>query len=253
MIDTHTHIYMEEYDEDRDTVVNNALQNKVSHVVLPNVDADSIDRLHRCHNLYPDFTSTAMGLHPTSVDGNYETHLAAVKNDLFSGNHVAVGEIGLDLYWDKTFARQQEIVLTTQLNWALELNLPVILHVRKAYAETFKILSKFNNRGLRGVFHCFGGGVEEVKKAVSLGFFIGIGGVLTYKNSTLPSVIENVKLENILLETDAPFLSPVPYRGKRNEPAYLAKVAPVLSSIFNVDDEIVDKITTENARTLFHI
>lgn len=253
MIDTHTHIYMEEYDEDRDTVVNNAQQNKVSHVVLPNVDADSIDRLHRCHNLYPDFTSTAMGLHPTSVDDNYETHLAAVKNDLFSGNHVAVGEIGLDLYWDKTFARQQEIVLTTQLNWALELNLPVILHVRKAYAETFKILSKFNNRGLRGVFHCFGGGVEEVKKAVSLGFFIGIGGVLTYKNSTLPSVIENVKLENILLETDAPFLSPVPYRGKRNEPAYLANVAPVLSSIFNVDDEIVDKITTENARTLFHI
>ena len=253
MIDTHTHIYMEEYDEDRDTVVNNALQNKVSHVVLPNVDADSIDRLHRCHNRYPDSTSTAMGLHPTSVDGNYETHLAAVKNDLFSGNHVAVGEIGLDLYWDKTFARQQEIVLTTQLNWALELNLPVILHVRKAYAETFKILSKFNNRGLRGVFHCFGGGVEEVKKAVSLGFFIGIGGVLTYKNSTLPSVIENVKLENILLETDAPFLSPVPYRGKRNEPAYLANVAPVLSSIFNVDDEIVDKITTENARTLFHI
>lgn len=253
MIDTHTHIYMEEYDEDRDTVVNNALQNKVSHVVLPNVDADSIDRLHRCHNLYPEFTSTAMGLHPTSVDDNYETHLAAVKNDLFSGNHVAVGEIGLDLYWDKTFARQQEIVLTTQLNWALELNLPVILHVRKAYAETFKILSKFNNRGLRGVFHCFGGGVEEVKKAVSLGFFIGIGGVLTYKNSTLPSVIENVKLENILLETDAPFLSPVPYRGKRNEPAYLANVAPVLSSIFNVDDEIVDKITTENARTLFHI
>ena len=253
MIDTHTHIYMEEYDEDRDTVVNNALQNKVSHVVLPNVDADSIDRLHRCHNLYPEFTSTAMGLHPTSVDDNYETHLAAVKNDLFSGNHVAVGEIGLDLYWDKTFARQQEIVLTTQLNWALELNLPVILHVRKAYAETFKILSKFNNRGLRGVFHCFGGGVEEVKKAVSLGFFIGIGGVLTYKNSTLPSVIENVKLENILLETDAPFLSPVPYRGKRNEPAYLAKVVPVLSSIFNVDDEIVDKITTENARTLFHI
>lgn len=253
MIDTHTHIYMEEYDEDRDTVVNNALQNKVSHVVLPNVDADSIDRLHRCHNLYPEFTSTAMGLHPTSVDDNYETHLAAVKNDLFSGNHVAVGEIGLDLYWDKTFARQQEIVLTTQLNWALELNLPVILHVRKAYAETFKILSKFNNRGLRGVFHCFGGGVEEVKKAVSLGFFIGIGGVLTYKNSTLPSVIENVKLENILLETDAPFLSPVPYRGKRNEPAYLANVAHVLSSIFNVDDEIVDKITTENARTLFHI
>ena len=253
MIDTHTRIYMEEYDEDRDTVVNNALQNKVSHVVLPNVDADSIDRLHRCHNLYPEFTSTAMGLHPTSVDDNYETHLAAVKNDLFSGNHVAVGEIGLDLYWDKTFARQQEIVLTTQLNWALKLNLPVILHVRKAYAETFKILSKFNNRGLRGVFHCFGGGVEEVKKAVSLGFFIGIGGVLTYKNSTLPSVIENVKLENILLETDAPFLSPVPYRGKRNEPAYLANVAPVLSSIFNVDDEIVDKITTENARTLFHI
>ena len=253
MIDTHTHIYMEEYDEDRDTVVNNALQNKVSHVVLPNVDADSIDRLHRCHSLYPEFTSTAMGLHPTSVDDNYETHLAAVKNDLFSGNHVAVGEIGLDLYWDKTFARQQEIVLTTQLNWALELNLPVILHVRKAYAETFKILSKFNNRGLRGVFHCFGGGVEEVKKAVSLGFFIGIGGVLTYKTSTLPSVIENVKLENILLETDAPFLSPVPYRGKRNEPAYLANVAHVLSSIFNVDDEIVDKITTENARTLFHI
>ena len=253
MIDTHTHIYMEEYDEDRDTVVNNALQNKVSHVVLPNVDADSIGRLHRCHNRYPDLTSTAMGLHPTSVDDNYETHLAAVKNDLFSGNHVAVGEIGLDLYWDKTFARQQEIVLTTQLNWALELDLPVILHVRKAYAETFKILSKFNNRGLRGVFHCFGGGVEEVKKAVSLGFFIGIGGVLTYKNSTLPSVIENVKLENILLETDAPFLSPVPYRGKRNEPAYLANVAPVLSSIFNVDDEIVDKITTENARTLFHI
>ena len=253
MIDTHTHIYMEEYDEDRDTVVNNAQQNKVSHVVLPNVDADSVDRLHRCHNLYPEFTSTAMGLHPTSVDDNYETHLAAVKNDLFSGNHVAVGEIGLDLYWDKTFARQQEIVLTTQLNWALELNLPVILHVRKAYAETFKILSKFNNRGLRGVFHCFGGGVEEVKKAVSLGFFIGIGGVLTYKNSTLPSVIENVKLENILLETDAPFLSPVPYRGKRNEPAYLANVVPVLSSIFNVDDEIVDKITTENARTLFHI
>ena len=253
MIDTHTHIYMEEYDDDRDAVVVNAKRNGVNHVILPNVDVDSIERLYSCHNLYPDFTSTAMGLHPTSVNDDFEEQLKVIKDELFNRKHVAVGEIGIDLYWDKTYAQQQEVVLTRQLEWALELDLPVILHVRKGYAETFKILSRFKNRGLRVVFHCFGGGVEEVKKAVSLGFYVGIGGVLTYKNSNLPSVIENIKLDNILLETDAPFLSPVPFRGKRNEPAYLVHVSSLLASIFKVDAEFVDKITTENAMTLFRI
>lgn len=251
MIDTHTHIYMEEFDDDRDAVVDNAKSNGVQHLILPNVDVDTIGRLHNCHDLYPGFTSTAMGLHPTSVNDDFEKQLSVIKEDLFTGKHVAVGEIGIDLYWDKTYAEQQELALIRQLEWAQELDLPVILHVRKGYAEVFRVLSKFNNKRLRGVFHCFGGGVEELKKAVSLGFFIGVGGVLTYKNSTLPAVLESVSLKNILLETDAPFLSPVPHRGKRNEPAYLVHVSSVLASIFKVNDQIVDKITTENAMSLF--
>lgn len=251
MIDTHTHIYMEEFDDDRDAVVDNAKSNGVQHLILPNVDVDTIGRLHNCHDRYPGFTSTAMGLHPTSVNDDFEKQLSVIKEDLFTGKHVAVGEIGIDLYWDKTYAEQQELALIRQLEWAQELDLPVILHVRKGYAEVFRVLSKFNNKRLRGVFHCFGGGVEELKKAVSLGFFIGVGGVLTYKNSTLPAVLESVSLKNILLETDAPFLSPVPHRGKRNEPAYLVHVSSVLASIFKVNDQIVDKITTENAMSLF--
>lgn len=252
MIDTHSHIYDPEFDEDRAEVMTRAMEAGVERVLLANVDASTIQEMLSCHAQYPDFTSMAMGLHPTSVKEDWKVELRDVEDALRSGEkYLSVGEIGLDLYWDKTFALEQEKALEQQLDWAISLDLPVILHIRKAHAETFKVLSKFKGKPLRGVFHCFGGGVEEAKKAIDMGFLLGIGGVITYKNSNLGEIIEPIGINHILLETDAPYLSPVPNRGKKNEPANLVYVRDRLSSIFQINSQKVDEITTKNARELF--
>lgn len=252
MIDTHSHIYGPEFDEDRDDVVNRAISAGVDKVLLANVDTSTINEILSCNRQYPEFTAMAMGLHPTSVKDDWQVELRNIEDAIRGGNeYLAIGEIGLDLYWDKTYFAEQEKVLEQQLDWAISLDLPIILHIRKAYAETFKVLNKFKGKNLHGVFHCFGGGIEEAKKAVDMGFALGIGGVVTYKNSNLGEVIKPIGINHILLETDAPYLSPVPNRGKRNEPSNLVYVRDQLSSIFQINSQKVDEITTQNARQIF--
>ena len=254
MIDTHSHIYGPEYADDRADVISRAIDAGVSKVLLANVDMSTIAQMLDCHTQYPDFTSMAMGLHPTSVKEDWQTELRNVEDALRSGqSYNALGEVGLDLYWDRTFEAEQEQVLEQQLDWAISLDLPVILHIRKAHAETFKLLNRFKGKTIRGVFHCFGGGVEEARKAVDMGFYLGIGGVVTYKNSNLGDIIKLIGINHILLETDAPYLSPVPQRGKRNEPYNLVYIRDHLSSIFQINSQKVDEITTKNAQELFQI
>lgn len=253
MIDTHSHIYGPEYSADRQQVIERAFANDVTHSVLANVDVSTIDELLTCHQNFFSCTSVAMGLHPTSVDADYKSSLNIIETKLSDNDYVAIGEVGIDLYWDKTFFEQQCDALKTQIDWALQLNLPLILHVRKAYAEVFDVLKQFRGHELRGIFHCFSGGVEEAKKAVGMGFCLGVGGTVTYKNSTLPDILRQIGLQHFVLETDAPYLSPVPNRGKRNEPANLVYVRDVLASIFSTNAQNVDEITTQNALKMFNI
>lgn len=253
MIDTHSHIYGPEYADDREQVIRRALDCGVTHSILANVDTTTISDMLQCHAAYPAVTSMAMGLHPTSVNSGYRQELRTIEGALTQNKFVAVGEIGMDLYWDKTFEAEQSEALAVQIDWALQLNLPLILHIRKAYAETFKVLQRFKGHQLHGVFHCFGGGIEEARKAVSMGFALGVGGVVTYKNSNLSDILRPIGLQHILLETDAPYLSPVPNRGKRNEPANLVYVRRQLASVFSLKPENVDEITTANAEKIFNL
>jgi len=241
MIDTHSHIFGEEFDEDRQRVVTEAIDVGVRNVILANVDSST------------DFCFSAMGLHPTSVNDDYTTELETIKNRLTAKKYIAIGEIGLDLYWETSFVNQQKEVFKTQLQWALELNLPVIIHVRKAFAEVFEVLRYFGNHTPRGVFHCFSGGIQEAAYITKLGFYLGVGGVLTYKNTNLPEIIKSVGISRLLLETDAPYLAPVPYRGKRNEPKFMVEVLKKMAQVFDQTEERVDEITTLSAKELFGI
>ncbi len=253
IIDTHSHIYAEEFDIDAEDMMSNALAVGVEKHILCNVDVDSLDRIHDFHRKFAKSTHIAMGLHPTSVDSDYSRQLDRIGQMLFEQEvpYIGVGEIGMDLYWDMTYIKEQEAVFAQQIDWSIEMQLPLVIHTRKAYPEVFKVLNKFNKNNLQGVFHCFGGGVEELKKAVSMGFYIGVGGVLTYKNSNLPEILESISLDNIVLETDAPYLPPVPYRGKRNEPKYLTEVRDKLAVVFSKTAKEVEDITSKNAATLF--
>lgn len=253
MIDTHTHIYGPEYDSDRAETVARARQAGVEHIILPNVDLSTIPQMKSCSNQFPDYCSRAMGLHPTEVKETWRDDLRKIREELDRGGYIAVGEIGMDLYWDRTFAREQEEALEEQVGWAVELGLPLILHIRKAHAEVFRVLAKFPKESLSGVFHCFSGGIEEAKKAVSIGFMLGIGGACTYKNSGLPAIVQEIGLAHIVTETDAPYLSPVPHRGERNEPAYMAHVVAKLSVEMHQSAQEIDKITAANARKIFQI
>lgn len=252
MIDTHSHIYSEEFDADRAEVIAAAKESGVEQVVLANVDSSTIEQLTATGAEYPDFFRLAMGLHPTSVKEDYLEELERIISQFSTENrYVAVGEIGLDLYWDKTFISEQVEAFHRQVEVALELRLPVIIHVRKAYSEVFEALKRYQGSMPRGVFHCFSGGVQEAQKAVELGFYLGIGGVVTYKNSNLGEIIKPISMDRILTETDAPYLSPVPYRGKRNEPKYMAEVCRKLAEIYGCSYEEMDRATTRNAKELF--
>lgn len=255
MIDTHCHLYDEAFDNDRDQAVQRALDSGVNLMLLPGIDSSSHDRQEALASQYPACFRQMMGLHPTSVTADYANELELVRQKLFNPQavYVGVGEIGLDLYWDKTFLEQQREVLKTQMRWAKELDLPVCLHVRKAYNELFGLLRDLNFGSYRGVMHCFGGSVQEANKAIEMGFHIGIGGVVTFKNATLASVAASIPLERILLETDAPYLAPVPYRGKRNESAYIPLIAAHIAALRGISVQQVAEVTTASATGLFRL
>ena len=255
LIDTHTHIYCEEFDEDREEVLRRAKAAGVTIFFLPAIDSQTTLRQQHFAEEHPDCCFEMAGLHPTSVTADYNAELDHVRGLLeqHPGHYKAIGEIGLDLYWDRSFEEEQKAVLKTQMRWARELSLPVALHVRKAHNELFGLLHDLNQGSYRGVMHCFGGSVQEAFKAIEMGFHIGVGGVVTFKNATLAEVVAQVPLERILLETDAPYLAPVPYRGKRNESSYLVEIAQKIADIKHLPLKAVAEATSANAKRLFNL
>jgi len=252
MIDTHSHIYAEEFDSDRAEVIARAKAAGITKIILPNVDSESLPRMLQLESEYPGYCFAAIGLHPTSVKENYAEELAIVKKELERREYVAIGEIGIDLYWDKSFLKEQIQVFVQQIEWALEYNLPVIIHVRDSFRETMDVLEQFRGKGLEGVFHSFTGTIDQAREIIEFGgFYIGINGIVTFKNSGLDAVVEQIDAQYLLLETDAPYLTPAPFRGKRNESEYLTLVATKLANTFNMNFNQLTKITTENAYKLF--
>ncbi len=253
LIDTHSHIYDEAFSEDISEVIERAKENGVQKILLPNIDADSISKMHQLVTAYPDYCVPMMGLHPTSVTENYPKELALCKEWLLKPDYkyCAIGEIGIDLYWDKTHKKEQQQAFRTQIEWALELNLPIVIHAREAFNEIFEILEEFRTTNLKGVFHSFTGNIEQASHAIELGFLLGINGIVTFKNAGLEKTIAQVPLDKLMVETDAPYLAPVPRRGKRNESAFVIYTAQKLADIYNVSLQQVAEVTNKNAKMLF--
>ena len=251
LIDTHCHLFDPQFDSDRDEVVANAIQAGIGIFLLPNIDTESIKSLYNLADKYSTQCLPMMGLHPCSVLTDYKTSLDIIYKELNSRKFIAIGEIGLDYYWDTTFKDQQIDTFKTQLQWAIEMKLPVAIHTRNSFEDAISIVEEMQPKGLAGVFHCFSGSTEDAKRIMDAGFYMGIGGVLTFKNGGIDKVLPDVPLEYLILETDAPYLAPVPYRGKRNEPKYLPLVAGKLAEVKGIDVESAAKITTHNAMKLF--
>lgn len=251
LIDTHAHIYSTKFDSDRDQVIDDIKIAGVERIYMPNVDVDTIDRMLECESRYGDFCVPMMGLHPCDVKEDFEKQLFVMEDWLNKRSFAAIGEIGTDLYWDKTSFEIQKEALNIQLGWAKEKNLPVVLHCRESIDETIEIIEKAQDGTLTGIFHCFTGSLDQAKKITKLGFLLGIGGVSTYKNGGLESVIPFIGLDNLVLETDAPYLAPVPFRGKRNSPAYLPVIAQRVGDLLQLSMEEVAAATKTNALNLF--
>jgi TatD DNase family protein len=253
LIDTHSHIYLPEFDDDIDYVIKRAVDAGIGKIVLPNIDFSSINRIHELVKVYPDICIPLIGLHPTSVKEDFEEELKKIR-DLFKiYNYKGIGEIGIDLYWDKTFIKEQIFVFEKQLLLAIEKQLPVVIHARNSFEEIFTSVSKPQYEGISGIFHAFTGNSEQAKYITNLGFKIGIGGILTYKNSGLDETVKSIDLKHIVLETDSPYLPPVPFRGKRNESSYIIYTAKKLAEIKNVSLDEVFRITTRNAIEIFRL
>jgi TatD DNase family protein len=251
LADTHAHLYLEEFDADREAVIARALEAGVNKMYLPNIDSSSIAPMLEMERHWPEHCFPMMGLHPCYVKEDFRDQLRIVEHWLSSRTFCAIGEVGLDLYWDKTKLELQTEALMQQVRWAAELDLPLSLHTREATDQTIQLLKKEKNASLRGVFHCFSGTPEQAREITEMGFCLGIGGVLTYKNSGLPDIVKSIPLDFIVLETDAPYLAPVPWRGKRNESAYIKAVAEKLSQVLELDFEEISRVTTANAKKIF--
>ena len=251
LVDTHTHVYDHQFSLDRDAAVQRALDAGIIMMLLPNVDASTIAPMLELYEQYPNCTRVMMGLQPEEVKEDYKEVLAQMEKELERGIYVGVGEIGLDFYWDTTYEKQQYDALETQLDWAKQLHLPLSIHCRNAFEKMVKILEKKQDGGLHGIMHCFTGTEEEAKVYLELGFHLGLGGVTTYKNCGVKDYLSNLPLNSIVLETDAPYLAPVPCRGKRNEPAFLVHTAKRLAEILQMPLEDFAEITTANAKGLF--
>jgi TatD DNase family protein len=254
LIDTHSHIYSEEFDTDRVETIQRAKSVGVTHIILPNVDSETLPQMLALEAAYPDFCYAAIGVHPTSIKENYKEELALVKSELERRKWIAIGEIGIDLYWDTTFLKEQVIAFQQQIDWALEYDLPVIIHVRDSFDETMEALVPYKNSGLKGVFHSFTGTIDEAREILEFGgFMLGINGIVTFKNSGLAATVAQIDLKHILLETDSPYLTPAPHRGKRNESTYVQLVAKKLAEVYNCTIEEITLQTTKNAFKLFCI
>ena len=249
-IDTHTHLYLDEFDADRASMMERAQLAGVDSFYLPAIDSATHEAMIKMETAFPS-CKAMMGLHPCSVKENYKEELAIAQAYWDNRNFIAVGEIGLDFYWDRTFEKEQVEAFRIQIAWALEKKVPIVIHSRQSTLACVQVLKEFKSSLLRGVFHCFSGSVEEAQEIIKLGFYLGIGGVVTYKNAGLGAVIEKISLEHLVLETDAPYLTPVPHRGKRNESSYIPLVAEKIASAKGIDLEIVAEKTTQNAENLF--
>jgi TatD DNase family protein len=251
LVDTHTHIYLPEFDDDRDEVIERALSCGVKTLLMPNIDKDSIPLMLSVENDHPGICRSMIGLHPTSVKNDFESQLDYIERISSKYDFIAIGEIGIDLYWDKTFIREQLIAFRRQISFALERNLPVVIHARESFNEIFMVLEEFKGRGLKGVLHAFTGTITDGENAVAMGFKIGIGGIVTFKNSGLDKIVGKLGIENIILETDSPYLAPVPYRGKRNESSYLCLVNNKIAEISGLTQEEAASVTYMNSVELF--
>lgn len=253
LIDTHTHLYAKAFNSDRDEMIQRAIAERVEQFLLPNIDEDSIPGMLALEEQYPGRFFPMMGLHPCSVGADYQKDLEWVKRWLDQRDFIAVGEIGVDLYWDKTYVEEQKAAFIQQAEWAIELDRPIVIHSRESIDILIDLIRTINDPGLRGVFHCFTGDQRQAEEIMELGFYLGIGGVLTFKNAGLDKTMAEISLERVILETDAPYLAPVPKRGKRNESAYVRMVADKLASIKQLSVGEIEQITTENAQKLFRL
>lgn len=253
LIDTHCHLYLSAFSEDIRSVIERAAAAGVEQLLLPAIDSSELNNLLDLEKQWPQKCFAMMGLHPCSVKENYREELALVKDWLSRRPFIAIGEIGLDYYWDKTFIREQQEVFNQQIEWALQYGKPIVIHSRNSIVDCIDIVKQHQRGNLQGIFHCFSDDFSSAEKIMDLGFFMGIGGVITYKNSGLAEVVKNIPLEYLVLETDAPYLTPVPFRGKRNESSYLKYIAARLAEVKNVPVEEVAAVTTANAQKIFGI
>jgi TatD DNase family protein len=251
--DTHTHLYAEQFSEDQTQMIQRALDLGIERFFIPAIDSQTAKSMFDLESLFPKNVFLMMGLHPTHVKENFKDELNFVKNWLDKKDFYAVGEIGIDLYWDKSFLQQQQDAFKQQIEWAKEKSLPIVIHCRDAFNEIFEILEETKDDKLFGIFHCFTGDLEQAKKAINYNMKLGIGGVVTFKNGKIDQFLNNIPLENIVLETDAPYLAPTPYRGKRNESSYLVNVANKLASVYDVSLTKIAKVTTQNSKDVFGV
>lgn len=252
MIDTHSHTYSKEFETDFVQMIARAKMAGVNKIFMPAIDSETHEAMMDAYKSFPEICLPMIGLHPCSVKENFVQELDMIDNLLKVNKFYAIGETGLDFYWNKTYTKQQYSALRRQIEWALQYDLPVVLHTRNATPETINVIREFSGSGLRGIFHCFGGSLQEAEEIIALNFLLGIGGVVTYKNGGLDKVLPHISLEHIVLETDAPYLAPVPYRGKRNEPSYLPKIAEAIAVIKDMKVEEVIYATTANAERVFN-
>ncbi len=252
-IDTHAHVYAPELTTDIELVIKNAISTGIEKILMPAIDSASLESMLKVEQQFPNHCIAMMGLHPCYVKENYKEELALVETWLAKRKFIAIGEIGLDYYWDKTFAKEQQLVFETQMQWALDMQLPIVIHTRNAMGETIDLVKPFAKKGLRGVFHCFSGSKESAEQIIGMDFHLGLGGVLTYKNAGVAEAVKDIPMEYLVLETDAPYLAPVPYRGKTNEPAFMLEVAKKLAEIKSMPLHEIAAMTTSNAKKLFRI
>jgi TatD DNase family protein len=251
--DTHTHLYSEQFDDDREEMMKRALDAGVTRFFIPAIDASYTERMLDLEKKYPKNVFLMMGLHPTSVKENYQEELSLVKKWIDKRSFYAIGEIGIDLYWDKTFLEQQKEAFKMQIQWAKEKKIPIVIHCREAFNEIFEVLEAEKSDDLFGIFHCFSGTLEQAKKAISYNMKLGIGGVATFKNGKIDKFLNEINLKHIVLETDSPYLAPTPYRGKRNESSYITNVIDKLVDIYNLSFKEIADITTQNSKDIFGI